>query len=238
MAHAFRITETGEDKFTVSREEGQAPAEGEEYTVAQEGGGYLVRRREDVGMLPDSIALAAYNATHSKPITRFGNRTARIDHVWDALMALSGPNKEGGNGHMTTKVKTKERSARKAKAAATPKAKKTAKAVNGERKPREFKEIEPIGNKDKIKAARAGSKVATLIDLLDQENGTTLKEIETKLSKTGRPVNARSWLGHSLRVVHGYGVKAKQVNGEERLFLACPEGMRKPLPHKSAEEEK
>lgn len=110
--------------------------------------------------------------------------------------------------------------------------------AKGPKQPRAFKDIPPVKSKNQIKAARAGSKVALLIDLLASEKGTTIKEIEAKLSKSGRPINARSWLGHSLRTVHGYGVKSKTVDGEVRLFLDYPEGMRKPLPHREKDEGK
>jgi len=230
---SFKITETEEavrvERIEASAEEAQAA-----FVNNPDEGVYFVRQREDVAMLPNRVAVAVYNATHGTPVVKFTNRATRIDRVWDALMALSSPvNKpksEGGNGNMATKAATKA-SAKRARGS---------KATNGakaERQARSFKDIEPVKTKAKLKAARAGSKVARLIDLLNKDNGTTIQEIEAKLSETGRPINARSWLGHSLRQVHGYGVKARTVDGKERLFLWLPEDTRKPLDHKSPEAE-
>jgi len=236
MAQAFRVTEN-ETHFNVSRVDAEPVQDGQEYTVKQEDGSYLIRKQEDVSELPTSIALPAYNATVKTALASFRSKRDRTEGVWEALQALSGPNGNGGTGHMVAKTVASP----KAKKATAPR--KREKASNGatkaERTPkvRSFKEIEPCKKKEDCKPAREGSKVAMLIDLLSQEGGTTIKEIEAKLSKTGRPVNARSWLGHSLRTVHGYGVRAKQVDGQERLFLAFPEGMRKAHPHKSREED-
>lgn len=87
--------------------------------------------------------------------------------------------------------------------------------------------------KGDIKAVRDGSKVATMIDLLAREKGTTLEELEQKLSATGKPVNARSWLGYDLRTVTGYGVREDEKT--HRLYIVYPKGMTAPLAHKTAE---
>jgi hypothetical protein len=230
MSQAFRIREQ-EDGYHVTREDVETPPEGQVIEPKQEDGSYLISKQEDALQLPTNVALSVYNATVTTQVARLDKR-ARMEGVWEALQALSGPNSTGGTGHVATKIAVKAGGKSQKKSGATRKGKTAA----SPKEPKAFKPIEPARKKDDIKQAREGTKVALLIDLLSSEKGTTIQEIEAKLSKAGRPIKARSWLGHSLRSVHGYGVKAKMVDGQERLFLDYPEGMRKPLPHKSKEE--
>ena len=78
-----------------------------------------------------------------------------------------------------------------------------------------------------VKAVKAGTKLALLIDSLAREGGVTLEEIAAELSKSGSAVDvsgARSWLSYDLR---RSGLGAKEVEG--RLFLVGT-----PLPHRNA----
>lgn len=88
--------------------------------------------------------------------------------------------------------------------------------------------------KSEIRAVKAGSKVATAIDLLNQDGGVLLTDLENELSKTGAKVNARAWLGYDVRSVVGYGVRSEQTDEGLRVFLVLPKGMTAPLPHKEA----
>ena len=100
-----------------------------------------------------------------------------------------------------------------------------------EEKTRAYKPVsyEPK-TRDQIKQVKFGTKIATLIDLLHA--GTTIAEIEKVLSTTGKPVNARAWLGYDLRTVAGYGVTD---DGAGNLKLKLPKGMSAPMEHKVVE---
>jgi hypothetical protein len=232
----FKIVETADAILVTREQDEQANSEAAQAEWDRKPGTdgvYYIRKMEDVADLPPAVALAAYNKCYNTDITKFRDKKIRIQRVWDALNLLSvptnKPSENGEPGNMATKTKVKAQG----KGSKTAKGKTKNGATKGEREPRSFKDIEPIKNKDKVKATRAGSKVSILIDLLSRDTGTTAEEIEKTLSKIGRPSKARSWLAFNLRTQLGYGVKAKKVNGEERLFLDFPEGMRKPLPHKS-----
>jgi hypothetical protein len=96
----------------------------------------------------------------------------------------------------------------------------------------------PVDYKPKTKSelhqVKAGSKVATAIDLLAQERGVLLTDLENELSKTGAKVNARAWLGYDVHSVVGYGVRSEQTDEGLRVFLVLPKGMNAPLAHKVA----
>jgi len=88
---------------------------------------------------------------------------------------------------------------------------------------------EPEGE---VRAVKAGTKLALLIDELAREEGTTLDLLAAELSRTGSPVDAsgvRSWLSYDLRRA-GYGVR----QDGDRLYLVLPEGMTAPLAHREA----
>ncbi len=90
--------------------------------------------------------------------------------------------------------------------------------------------------KDELKVVRAGTKVATAIDLLSREGGILLSELEAELSKTGKPVSARAWLGYDVKSVVGYGVRSEPTDEGLRVFLVLPKGMKAPLAHKTVTE--
>ncbi len=87
----------------------------------------------------------------------------------------------------------------------------------------------------KIKDARKGSKIAILIAKLDQENGATLEQLATAMSKSGSPVTAsyvKAWINYDLHKLHGYGVKStRDEDGKVRCYLVRPVArVKKPKP--------
>ncbi len=78
----------------------------------------------------------------------------------------------------------------------------------------------------KIKDARKGSKIAILIAKLDQENGATLEQIATAMSKSGSDVTpsyVKAWINYDLHKLHGYGVKStRDEDGKVRCYLVRP----------------
>jgi len=84
--------------------------------------------------------------------------------------------------------------------------------------------FEPEG---KVRAVKAGTKLAALIDELSREEGTTLDLLAAELSRTGSKVDvsaARSWLSYDLKRT-GLGCRTEG----DRLFLVGT-----PLPHREA----
>lgn len=84
---------------------------------------------------------------------------------------------------------------------------------------------EPSGE---IRAVKADSKLATLIDMLARPEGASLTELSEGLSRTGSKVDAsgvRSWISYDLKRT---GLGVQQVG--DRLHL-----LGSPLPHKVAE---
>jgi hypothetical protein len=82
-----------------------------------------------------------------------------------------------------------------------------------------------------VRAVKAGTKLALLIDLLARPEGATLEELATELSRTGSPVDvagARSWLTYDLKRTN-LGI----VQPGDHLHLVGT-----PLPHKTAEPKK
>lgn len=82
-----------------------------------------------------------------------------------------------------------------------------------------------------IKQVRAGTKIARLIDLLAK--GATLKKLGEELSKTGRPVSIRGWIGYDLNKVVGYGARGEFDAAKNDVFvtLVLPKGLTAPKEH-------
>lgn len=84
---------------------------------------------------------------------------------------------------------------------------------------------------ENIKQARAGTKVALMIDLLSRPEGVLMSELKSAMDATGRPVNVRAWLGYDLNDKHGYGFRGEPEGDDFRLKIVYPEGMTAPLEH-------
>jgi hypothetical protein len=72
--------------------------------------------------------------------------------------------------------------------------------------------------KNKVYARKAGSKQATLVDLLSRPQGATFGELYDALAATGKPwrgVTIRSGLAWDMNHVAGYGISSELLNGEE-----------------------
>ncbi len=87
--------------------------------------------------------------------------------------------------------------------------------------------------KEDIRQVKAGTKVARAIELL--AGGVLITVFEAELSKTGRPISARGWLGYDVNKVVGYGVKSYDSPEGLMVKLVYPKGMTKPLPEKVVE---
>jgi hypothetical protein len=165
--------------------------------------GHSVSKAEDLASVPMETLLGIVNQTKETPVAKFANRQVAQEQAFQSLSRVA----EAG-------------APKKAKAPKAPAAPRVPKPVS----------YEPKAKAD-VKTVKAGSKIATIIDLLNRENGTTLAEIEAEGSKTGKPISARAWLGYDLNKVTGYGVRQEG----DRLFLVLPKGMTEPLAHKVPE---
>lgn len=219
-------------------------------------GQYLIESVEDVGQIPTPVLLAAVNKVRgTRPIKGWHTRTKANAAGWEALNVLAGnggreveladasaapeaTTQEGTTMAATaTKTRSKAKSAAKGKGTKTTKNKGGKGATNGATRYRLI-DLEPAAKrKEDIKPARAGSKTATMIDMLAE--GATLPALEKALSERGKPVNARAWVTGFGRF--GYGVKAVDAKAELPTYrLVYPAGMRQPLAHrtpKSGDEE-
>lgn len=173
---------------------------------------FVIEKEEDMDNLPADTLLAIFNRTRSTPAKKFASPEAARQASFKALSAVVARTENGetpAKGQKATKP-------RKEKAAAKPREKKAL-----ARDPKAAGEI---------KTVRAGTKLATLIDLLYAagEKGVSVKDIEAKLSETGQPISAASWLGYSFNTVAGYGYKQIE-NGN--IVLVLPKGMTAPKGH-------
>lgn len=176
-----------------------------------EEGQYLVTEVADLDNIPTDIKLRIFNRTRAKASLKFPSKAAANEMTFEAIKVL-------GSG----KTRTTTEPTAKAPKAAKEKAPKVAKLVS-------YPATE-------LKAARKGSKVALMIDLLSQEGGVELTELENQLSKTGKAVNVRSWIGYDLHKMHGYGVRSEHNDkGQVICFLVLPKGVKAPLEHKVPE---
>lgn len=194
------------DLNVVASGEGDAPEVTEEQAVFDN-----LTGPDKIADMPDDVKLAVYNAGKGTSVKKLA-KAQGDDVVYEALTLLV-------DNNATKKAGAAKKAA--TKKASTPKAPTEAKVINFPAKP-----------KGEQKQVKAGTKIAQLIDLLNSEEGTTLEEITTTLSASGKPVNARAWLGYDLRTVAGYGARQEG----DRLFLVLPEGMDAPLDHRVAEE--
>lgn len=231
-ASSLAVSRLADEQAVAAARAAELPAGTERYIVAHDD-------EESLKAVPGSVLLAAYNATKSKPIKGFHDRTKAMTQGWMALNVLAGkngepvpvtapvaPTQEGEPMATATKGRRKSAAKKSAKKAAGKP------ATKGTPRAHRLIEMEPTAkNKDAVLAARAGSKTATMIDLLAE--GATLAQIGTALSEKGRPINARAWVTGFHRF--GYGVKAVDPKAENPTYrLVYPTGMRQPLAHKVA----
>lgn len=163
---------------------------------------FSVSTAADLASVPMPVLIAIVNKTKETPVAKFASKEAAQESAFGSLGRVA-----------------EEQAPRKTKAKAPA-------------QPRVPKPIayEPRAKTD-IKVVKAGTKIANIIDLLAAKKGTTLADIETEGSKTGKPISARAWLGYDLNKVAGYGVR--EEGG--RLFLVLPKGMDAPHAHKTPE---
>lgn len=101
-------------------------------------------------------------------------------------------------------------------------------------KPRKSKGVN-IEPKAKVYPARAGSKQATLVDMLSRGAGATMAQLIEALSAFGKPwveATVKSGFYWDMNSIKGYGIKT--VVGEDGVavyHLTYPEGITQPLPH-------
>lgn len=87
---------------------------------------------------------------------------------------------------------------------------------------------------EKVYACRAGSKQATLVDMLSRPQGATMAELMEALSGGAKPwqeVTVKSGLNWDMNKIKGYGIRTTQRDGVHCYHLVLPAGMEAPLPH-------
>ena len=127
-------------------------------------------------------------------VKRFPDRATAARRIWQNLAALSA----------TT--------APEATAKLAPKAKPAAKA------PRKSRGIN-LAPKAEVKACRAGTKQAVLVDLLSRPTGATMNELIDALGNW-KPITVKSGLTWDMNAVKGYGIRTEFLTGFE-AFREC-----------------
>lgn len=99
-------------------------------------------------------------------------------------------------------------------------------------KKRETKGFEALPVEGKVRAVRASSKIAAIIDAIAKPGGSTLAEIAA-LTVAGAPLlspkaTVRGLLAFDLRGVLGYGYTSSDG---ERVSILYPKGLSAPIPH-------
>lgn len=95
---------------------------------------------------------------------------------------------------------------------------------NGTRNGRKLKLIN-LKAASKVKDARKGSKIATLINVLGRDGGATLQDVAKSLSRKGSKVTpsyAKAWINYDLHRLHGFGVRSEYDGNKVRCFLVRP----------------
>lgn len=186
-----------------------------------------VREAKDLKQFNDVALLALVNRNARIPVTRYASRELLLAAAFKSLEGNVMPDTQ----EQSTKKNPSAKELADMKAKGDPRVTKAkAPKEKKEAKPRERKPIS-YAPQATARPVREGTKVATMVDLLAREKGTTLAELGTKLSATGKPVDPRAWLGYDLNKVTGYGVREE----EGRLYLVLPKGMKAPHPHKVKE---
>jgi len=192
----------------------------------QESGFYVVRagNREDVGQLSTNFIRTLVNHIRVKKVKRFSTLDEALSMGYEAIRTMA--NSEQNTASLDD-VETGEagEGGKKSKRA---KKEKVAKEPKGPR----ITNIapKPLGEQ---KAAREGSKIAAMLDLLFQEGGVTAAELKAQLQRNGRPISGR------VHRVHGYGIRGEAgEKGMIRYFGVLPDGMDAPLPHVAKPEPK
>lgn len=186
--------------------------------------------KASLAAVPTVALLTIYNDIRGTTVKKFADRDAAVTQTLRTIQIMDGrqptvePSAPESPKNEDTTVATKTK-----RAAKKTSAKKT--TPTGEPRTPRLIEYKPAA-RTKIKQVREGTKLAQLIDLLAEPGGVLLKDAEKKLSKTGQPINLRSWLSFSLNTQSGYGVTSKVEGNDLRLKIVYPEGMRKPLDHK------
>lgn len=106
-------------------------------------------------------------------------------------------------------------------------------------KKRETKGFEALPVEGKVRAVRASSKIAAIIDAIAKPGGSTLAEIAA-LTVAGVPLlspkaTVRGLLAFDLRGVLGYGYTSSDG---ERVSILYPKGLSAPIPHVAIVEKK
>ncbi|WP_375143774.1 DUF3489 domain-containing protein [Acuticoccus sp. MNP-M23] len=88
---------------------------------------------------------------------------------------------------------------------------------------------------EQVKPCRAGTKRATLIDILARPKGATLAELIAATASGRRPwaqSTARAALNWDVHTVKGYGIRTTlRSSGEHCFHLVLPAGLEHPLRH-------
>lgn len=198
---AYSIVYESEEESTTKVHQFKTRDQATEYSNAIPDGhtAHTVLRQDDMKGIPMSVLLVIVNKNTDTPVKRYATADAARESAFNSLE----------NASMETATKMK-----------APKAQKAPKAAAAPRTPRPVNY--PAG--ETAKPVRAGTKIATIIDLLVE--GTTLEEIKEAGDQFGQPINARGWLGYDLKE-KGYGA----IQKGDKIFLVLPKGMRKPHAH-------
>jgi hypothetical protein len=197
-----------EGKFRVTR----VPPDARVTTHNPKEGRWILwqRNREHLEEVPMSILLGAFNHTHTIKIKRFTSHENAIMAGYGAVYNMSAS--ESNEATEAVEEGGKKKRNRKPK------------AEGAEATPRgpHLTQIEPKAL-DQIKAARQGSKIAHMIDLLYA--GVFADDLKSALERKGRALSGRVYK------VHGYGIKSSIVDGRVYYQLVLPTGLRAPLEH-------
>jgi hypothetical protein len=159
----------------------------------------LVLIAEDIEGLTMKQGAALFAATAAPlgiaTVKRFPDRTTAARRIWQNLAAFSA-------------------NAPEPETAPKPKAKPAAKA----KAPRRSRGIN-LAPKAEAKACRAGTKQATLVDLLSRPCGATMNELIDALGNW-KPITVKSGLMWDMNAVKGYGIRTEFLNGFE-AFVEC-----------------
>ena len=152
----------------------------------------LVLIAEDLEGLTMKQGAALFAATAAPlgigTVKRFPDRTTAARRIWQNLAALSAN---------ATEPETAPKP--KAKPAAKPKAPRRSRGIN-------------LAPKAEAKPCRAGTKQATLVDLLSRPSGATMRELVDALGNW-KPVTVKSGLSWDMNAVKGYGIRTRFLTG-------------------------
>lgn len=178
---------------------------------------FYVRTPEETDKLPQGVLVAAHNATSGNPaITKFSSLN-QAQHLGYEALTKMGSSAEAPAQEATAAEGTKPKRERKKKVEGE------AEAPKGPRLTQQAPK-----NADQLKAARAGTKIAAMIDLLAA--GVFADDLKTQLNRKGRALSGRIYR------VHGYGIHSEVKDGRVFYTLVLPEGVNAPLAHVVPEE--